>query len=402
MTTLRAISRIASFIVIAIVLVATPGLAVYEIDTITKSTTSISTSTVSGALTSSTSAYNVSQENISIAGYPDEIAINGKIAYVTDMVSNNITVIDTATGSAMTDVTLRSTPEFGITFDPRNDIVYVPVAGCINIVNTSNSCLSPSTNHYGAGIVEINASTNNIVGQIPIGVSRIALDSSTNTIWATSSGPYLNSSDYLYGIDVRNGSLIANISISAYPLDIAVNPISNRIYLAACAPVISLACVGAEVIIVNGTSKSIQGNVSLPYDALFNIVVDPTNSVLYVLGTGENLTFISIDGNSGEILLTSNLAGSCAGPGGGNLDVNPSTGKVYASFPAQKYFLIIDGTTGKIANMLDIGNSNYVKFDANTNGVYITVSNSLLIFPSQRIAIGQVNYSEFSRNTCLP
>lgn len=348
--------------------------------------------------TLATHASNVSQSDVLIPGYPARIAVDSNTVYITDLFLNKVTVVNSRTDKVVTDITLPGSPSFGIAFDPFTNLVYVPHLRCVNLVNVSNSCNSPahSTN---AAIAEIDAGTNKVVGEIKLDVSSLAVNVDSNVLWAISDPA---SPEYLYAIDAQSGSLLANISLGATPFSVSVNPNTNMVYLAGCKSV-PLPCLGAEIIMVNGANYKIQSSVSLSsFDALnFGAVVDPTNNVIYTIGEARNLTFVAIDGSSGSVLYSSDLAGSCAGAGGGSLAVNTFTNQVYVS-SYQPYFLVLNGTNGKIANMLKITNSPYVVFDSSTNGVYLTTSNSLEIFPANVITSGPVNSSVLPQNECFP
>lgn len=124
-----------------------------------------------------------------------------------------------------------------------------------------------------------------------------------------------------------------------------------------------------EIVEVDGESSSIVGVFRVDVQAL---AVDPATDTVYALGGGSNLTLVGIDGGSGALRSASDIGSSCAGAGGGNIAVDGSSGVVYAAFASQRYLLLIDGSTGRIVDMVNAtGGIQSVAFDPGTNGAYV-------------------------------
>jgi hypothetical protein len=382
-------------------------------ETITETATETSTITKTAAVSTEPSISNVLVANVTIGGYPGEIAVNanaGRI-YVSDLFANAMTVVSASNHSVMGTITLPGTPTFGIAIDPTRDMVYVPVSGCTNELNVSNSCDSPSGIASRGGIVAINGTTDKITDEYYFNVDRLAIDQSTDVLYGTignlNSGS--NSSGFLLAIDARSGLLIANTTLSAYPLDVETNAKTNMVYVAACKQ-ISLPCVGAEVLTINGSSHMLQSVTPLNFDALnFNLVVDPSNNVVYTMGEdGENLTLVSVDGTSGRIMYSRAIGSSCAGGGGGTLALSTAYDQIYASFDSNQFFLVIDASSGQIMNMLFTPEAiTYSAFNPSTLQAYATTEAQhenvgyLLILPGM-LNESYVNASLLQLGICLP
>jgi hypothetical protein len=316
----------------------------------------------------------VENERLSLSGWPSQIAVdtNSSKIYVTDLLSTKLAVINESNYALINTVTL-------------------PVAnGSVGdtVVNSQTNIVYISVSQNPDGIIELNGRTDQIVGGIAVsGIGSIAIDENTNVLWATSQRNYVNASgietreNSLYAINAGTGKLVANISLSAYPLDVSVDPNNNMIFMSACAT-LSLACQGAQVVIVNGASYSVKSTVSLQnFNALnFPVVVNPVADMAYVIGEASSMQFVSINGETGAIQQISTLGSSCAGAGGGMLAINTDNNEVYALFASQTYFLAIDGSSGRIANMLNLTGFPYypqdVAYDSKMNQIYITAFNN--------------------------
>ena len=316
--------------------------------------------------------------NVTLSGYPNEIALDANTSriYVADGSANKLTVLDASTHALIDTITLPGTSEFGMAVDAQNDIIYVPVSGCTNEINVTDSCIPPGAASKGADIVEIEGSTNSIVGEIPINVERLAVDPSSGTLYGVGGEELgLSGSDmgYILAIRESTGSVIANTSLNGYPLSLAIDTKTHMLYVSACQQ-LTLACGGAEVLIINGASLAVQSSVPLSVDALnFPVVVDPETDMVYTMGVGSNLTLFAINGASGAIEYSSNLGGSCAGAGGGDLAMNAVNDQIYVAFNSQSYFLVIDAGTGHIVSMFSTENGlQYVAFNSGNLQVYVT------------------------------
>ncbi len=320
----------------------------------TTSSTSTSTQPTSGAEPSISS---VLAANITISGFPGEIVVNPNTSriYLADEFANELTVLDASTHSVVGTITLPGTPQSGIAVDTTSNMVYVPVAGCTNEPNASNSCYSGPGYAGQGGIVAINGTTDGVIGEYHFDVGGLAVDPSTGVLYGITENVGLSSvsSGFLLEINEVSGSLIANVSLGAGPLNLAVNAKTDMVYVTACKG-ISLACLGAEVLTVNGASHDVQSTTPLNFNALnFNLVIDPSTNTVYTMGEdGQNLTLVAMNGSSGKVDYSEAIGSSCAGAGGGILAINTASGLIYVAFNSQLFFLFISASTGHIVNML--------------------------------------------------
>jgi YVTN family beta-propeller protein len=378
------------------------------------STTS-ETTTMTSSSTANESVPTVSSialGNVTINGYPGEIGVDanrGRI-YVADLFANTLTVVDASTRAVVKTVTLPGTAEFGVAVDEKNGTVYVPVEGCTNEVNASSSCVSGSSAEPGE-IVKVNESTGTVVGTIPVEVDRLAIDQASGVLYGTVGNPGpVNQTGFLIAINSR-GSVIGNLSLGAYPVGLAVDSKRNTVWLAGCASV-GLAC-QSEIIGVSGAPQlgKVQFNTSLPWDAMnFGVAVDEASNTVFTMGeTASNLTLAAIYGANGTVKYLSPIGSSCAGGGGGDLAVDPSTGAVYADSATGLFFLYLNGETGSIISMAnETMGAQDIAFNPATDQPLITLGGAshqifgYLVFLPEVPSQFYVDASYLQRGICLP
>jgi len=370
------------------------------------------TSTVSSTTTANNASFSTFQSdalaNITIPGFPGDIGIDanaGKI-YVSDLFANKLTVLNSSSNTILDSIALPTTSFSEIAIDQQRDIVYVPVIGCTNLSNVSNSCSSVNASTAQLrGIVEINGSTDKIFGKIPIFTNQIAFNSVTGLLYG------ITFSNLLI-IDPRSSALIANISLGAEHVGLALDTLTNMVYVDTCQ--MSLACGNAQLLMINGTTHEIQSNVSLSFfDAInFPLAVDSKTDTIYVLGElPTNLTLYAINGTSGQIEYSSKIGSSCSGAGGGSMVLDAQSQKLYAAFARQSFFLMIDTATGQPVKMITGGNGDQdVAFNPLSNLIYLTPepqgnNGSLIALPGFSImknTTGVVNNQLLQTGMCLP
>jgi len=331
--------------------------------------------------------------------------------YLSDVFANELTVLDASTHSVLGTITLPGTAQSGIAVDTTSNMVYVPVAGCTNELNASNSCDSGPGRAGQGGIVAVNGTTDSVIGEYHFNIGALAVDPSTGVLYGISENVGLSSdsSGFLLEINEVTGSLIANISLGAAPLNLAVNVKTNMVYVTACKE-IPLSCVGAEVLVVNGASHSLQSATPLNFNALnFNLVVDPSTNTVYTMGEdGPNLTLVAMDGSSGKVDYSQAVGSSCACSGGGTLTINTASGLIYAAFDSQLFFLVMNASTGQTVNMLSTpARFQAASFNPATSQTYMTSEAQnqkvgYLLIVSGVLNESYVNISLLQLGICLP
>ncbi len=293
----------------------------------------------------------VETANVTIGGAPRTIAVdpNDSRIYVADYFSDNLTVIDASSHSVIATIAMPAANDNGIAVDYSTGMVYVLVSG---------------------GVAEINGSTNEVVGELPLnfGPGSMAYDPATHVIY----GSPETGSGRLLGADVRTGSIVANVSLGYWANGVVVDPKTDMVYAVGC-DAEGLAC-NSMASIVSGKSETLVTTVHLASGGYPRVTMDPTTNVVYV--SGDEL--VALNGATGKVIYSVNPQ-EC-GPFD-SMAVIPSSNQVIAQPLDYNYLLVYDGATGTLVNMYTLSSSpQFVAFNPNTNEFYTTTSGELLAF----------------------
>ena len=395
--------------VVAILVVASlgagylAGSVAQHTETLTSTSTLLSQQTITSTLTSQKTVTSIitsftgqpipiteiETANITIGGLPDSIAINpndGRF-YVTNLFSNNLTVVYTPPASALpmtANITLPSRPS-GIAIDYSTGTVYVGVTG---------------------GVEEINGSTNQIMGELHLGLDgSLAYNPSTHIIYGLSGNGYLSGQEgleSLAAVDVRTGAVVANISLGYQAYGLALDPKTDMVFAAGC-DAQGIVC-NSMVSVVNGTSEALVATVRLGSDYGPNMAVDPETDVVYVTGEAR---LVALNGTNGDTIYSVNPL-VCSFD---SMAVIPSSDQLAAVFTnasgTGNYVLVYDGASGALVNMYSFPSGlQSVAFDSNTGELYITQSSEflsqLVSFPNA-VSTGSVDSALIGNGqNCLP
>lgn len=156
----------------------------------------------------------------------------------------------------------------------------------------------------------------------------------------------------------KNGDIDSGIKVDSYPIGIAVNSATGKIYVANE--------FSNTVSIIDDTTDKVQATIkvgSFPY----GIDVNPLNNRVYVANRGSN-TISVIDGST-------NLKMADVHVGNSPIDVavNPSSSLVYVTNIESGTVSVIDGITNTISSTIKVGNIPYaIAVNPATNMTYVT------------------------------
>jgi len=172
---------------------------------------------------------------------------------------------------------------------------------------------------------------------------------------------------------VRADSSLGNVAANIGPIAVAVNPVTNKIYVANYN--------SANVTVIDGTNNSTATVAAGSNTGA--VAVNPVTNKIYVTNrTSANVTVIDGTNNS-----TNTVA---AGTSPGDVAVNPATNKIYVANQSSNNVTVIDGTnnstntvatgSGPIAVAVNlITNKIYVANQGNVNVTVITPATTAAI-----------------------
>ncbi len=195
-------------------------------------------------------------------------------------------------------------------------------------------------------------------------------------------------------------TLVTDISVSGYPDGIAVNPGTNRIYVAVTPPNNGT----PEVNVIDGASNTVIDTISTPKGAALTAVNISTNRVYAAGCVSDACALTVIDGNTDKILDVLSIT-STQGIGIQGLAVNPVTNRIYLSDASDVKVDVIDGNTNKIMDSISLGGGQPLGLavDVALNKVAIALDGPYLYIASgvtDKI-IGRATIGEFAANVAI-
>jgi len=189
------------------------------------------------------------------------------------------------------------------------------------------------------------------VGHRPMG---IAVNPITNKVYVTN-----YDSGSISVIDGSTNKVVGNITVGVFPSEVAINSETNRVYVIHRGPP------GSLVSILDGQSNTVIDTIEIGFDAI-GLAVNPNTNKIYVSYwnySSEGIIFV-VDGFTNKVVDTIKNAT-------GLLAVNPVTNTIYSATGSSIY--VIDGQTNKITDMVQLNGERVIDLavNSNTNKVYV-------------------------------
>jgi hypothetical protein len=277
--------------------------------------------------------------------------------------TDNVTIVDSSTYAVVGTITLPGSPQSGIAIDSEKNMLYVSILPCNQNPNASNACQPGFGLTMRGGIVKIDGSNDAIVGEFPSGVDFLAVNPTAGVL-------YGGTGVHLLSINERTGSLIYNTSLGATIGSMALDSKTNMLYVTACKGGF-LACIGAELLGVDGSSGKVRFSLPLNSSFIDGVVVNPITNTVYTVAILKNLSLLSINGASGVIQYSSNIAACGVAAGGVKLALDTASNRVYMT--ASGYLLTADAAAGRAVNMLSAPGAWNVAVSPNGANVYLAM-----------------------------
>jgi YVTN family beta-propeller protein len=225
--------------------------------------------------------------------------------------------------------------------EKRNTIVgSIPVVGTASALQ--EDAVDPLTNRLYVGdsqfLYVIDTRTKKVTATVNVPAAGIAVNVATNKIYVSD----FNSNVYV--IDGATNNILKDISLPAGLENLAVNPVTNRIYVATEANFFG------HVIVIDGNSDTVLTTVQDGGELSFNVGVDAIHNIVYV--SDEFGTLSVINGATNTLTSTITLGGEPFG-----LAVDPVHRRVYVNNSGLNAVQVVDGTTNTLINTVPAGTS---------------------------------------------
>ena len=284
---------------------------------------------------------------IAVGTYPYYIAYDAsnRYLYVTNYVSNSVTVINGTTNNVVVSAIAVGSFPIGIAYDPSNGYLYV-----VNSVSNSVTVINGATNTV-------------VVPSIGVGISPygIAYDSSNGCLYVTNQ----NSNNVTAINGTSNTVAVPGIPVGSGPAGIAYDPSNGCLYVTNVG--------SGSVTVINGTTNTVVvpsiGVGISPY----GIAYDSSNGYLYVVSSVSN-NVTAINGTSNTVAVPGIPVGS--GPAG--IAFDPSNGYLYVANDGSGNVTVINGTSNTVAVPgIAVGSEpNGIAYDPSNGYLYVANSNS--------------------------
>lgn len=297
---------------------------------------------------------------ISVGNTPAGVAVkpvSGRV-YVVNGEGGTVSVIDGETNRVLATLSVGAKPRY-IAANPTTNRLYV-------------------THYFAKHLTMIDGATNEIIGTVALdgNPTGVEVNPNTNRIYVASIADNTQGGTFA-GVSVIDGAsntVIATVTVgnqtpsSAGPGNVAVNPITNLIYVGSNNP--------NSVSVIDGAANRVAATIEV--DSVDGIGVNPTTNRIYAANpAGSNV--LIIDGTPGSPTQHTVFASVGVGRVPSGVDVNPHTNRIYVANAPDRTISIIDGANNRVVATVPlavtagiIGADDGLAVDPTTHRVYIS------------------------------
>jgi gliding motility-associated-like protein len=256
-------------------------------------------------------------------------------AYIANSISNDVSVINTATNTIVTTIPVGQYPT-SLSVSPDGTRVYVT-----NQRSNSVSVISTASNTVLSTITIAGFSPNNVVVS-PDGLRIYVVNLNSNNVSV---------------ISTITNSLIATVGVGGYPVGIAISPNGSTVYVANSSNDIS---------VIDATTNSLKTTIPVS-NSPYGVAVSPDGTRVYVAISGGNGVLVFNAATNAWI--TTIPVGS--NPSG--IVVSPDNSLVYVSDQFSKTVSVINATTNTVIATIPVGtNPDGISISADGSTLYVS------------------------------
>ena len=240
-------------------------------------------------------------------------------AYITNQVSSNVSVIDSASNSVVATVPVGICP-FGVAVTPDGAFVYVA-----NFVSNNVSVIA--------------SASNSVVATVPVGLGPFGVAVTPDGAFVYVANANSNSVSVIAS---ASNSAVATVPVGSAPVGVAVTPDGAFVYVANL--------VSSNVSVIASASNSVVATVPVGLGP-FGVAVTPDGAFVYVANADSNVSVIASAGNA--VVAT---VGAGTAPAAFGKFIGPAA----AVFPFSGFFRPVDNLP--TVNTVKAGRAIPVKF----------------------------------------
>lgn len=282
-------------------------------------------------------------------------------AYIVNADSNDVSVIDLATGTVVATIPVGSNPN-SVCVDPNYNEVYVVnnSSNTVSVINTLTNMVtatipvgptpwsvtvSPDGSMVyladgGDNDVEvINTTTNTVVATIPAGTNPNALAVSPD-----GSLIYVNNSNSVTVINTSTHAVVATIPVGSAPQAILITPDGSKVYEANYG--------SNDVYVINTATNMVSGIIPVGTNPGGGSM-SPDGSVVYIANEGSSSVSV-ISTATNTVIKTIPVGGSPWG-----VSVRPDGTQIYVANSGSNTVSVVNSSTNAIISTIPVGSSPY-------------------------------------------
>lgn len=166
-----------------------------------------------------------------------------------------------------------------------------------------------------------------------------------------------------FTLDVKAENIIGSIIVERSPAGVAVNSLTNRIYVSNNQ--------SDTVSVVDGTTNKVIKTITVGKEP-YGVAVNEITNKIYVVHID---TVSVINGNTDEVETVFSVGGDSVG-----IAVNQKTNKIYVTSEPTNTLSVINGDTNEVESKLEIEDGTIeVAVNPNTNHIYVTSKDSKIL-----------------------
>lgn len=307
--------------------------------------------------------YTDSTTTLEVGGSPSAVAVNEMTnqIYVANAPSNSVTVIDGATNALTTVTDPNAAGPVLLAVNATTNKIYVVNWGSLNVTVIDGASNSTTT---VAGPIQSRGFDN------AAALAGMAINAVTNQIYVATSHSHLILDGEHAGQDVCDdgsnvtvidgaSSAVTNVSVGPCPQGIAVNPVTNTVFVA----------LGGSVAVIDGATNAVTtvavGGASFAVNSATNkIYVTSGGNVTVIDGATLSTTTLAVaspgamavDAATNTVYVTNGVSGNCPGT-----SCNPGS------------VTVIDGATNATTTLADphANGPDAIAIDASADRIYV-------------------------------
>lgn len=247
------------------------------------------------------------------------VSPNGGRVYVADWVTDNVSVIDTATNTVVATIAVGSFPT-GVAVNPDGGEVYIT--------------------NYGSNTVSvIDPATNTVIATVPVGSLPFGVAVSPDGRRVYSANHALNGS--ISVIDTATDNVVATVPVGGQPDGVVVSPNGSRVYVANYT--------NGSVSVIDTATNNVVATIPVGLYA-YSIAVTPDGSRIYVANNTANGVVPVIDTATNTEVATVSVVGYPSG-----VATSPDGSEIYVTNMNDNSVSVIDTATNTVVATIPVG-----------------------------------------------